>query len=182
MRVRFFVGLAVALCIVSSGGCVTTAAPVKPEPATVAPRPVPAPAPPVPPVPPVPPEPASAPEPTPQPPGPVSTLEEGVASFYANRFEGRRTASGERYRKKLATCAHRTHPFGTILFVTAITSGKTASCRVNDRGPYKKARLLDVSRSVAMELDMIGPGVITVRVELDSSPPESEAEPAPPET
>ncbi|HEY1100152.1 MAG TPA: septal ring lytic transglycosylase RlpA family protein, partial [Myxococcota bacterium] len=77
---------------------------------------------------------------------------------------------GERYRKKLATCAHRTHPFGTILVVTAVDSGKTATCRVNDRGPWKQTRVLDVSRAVAKTLGMLGPGVLTVRVEVQAAP------------
>ena len=91
-----------------------------------------------------------------------------MASFYANRFEGRRTASGERYRRKLATCAHREHPFGTILVVTVVKTGKSATCRVNDRGPHKKSRILDVSKSVATALDMIGPGVLEVRVDVEA--------------
>ncbi len=154
MQIRFaVVGIWLAL---GAGACVTTS-PVVPPPVVVPPEP---PAPPAP-------EPAPAP-PVPEPPAaPVSTAEEGLASFYANRFEGRRTASGERYRRKLATCAHRTHPFGTILVVTVVDTGKSATCRVNDRGPWKQTRVLDVSKSVAKTLGMIGPGVVTVRVEVE---------------
>jgi rare lipoprotein A len=94
-------------------------------------------------------------------------VEEGVASYYARRFEGRRTASGERYRSKLHTCAHREHPFGTILLVTAVETGKQVTCRVNDRGPFKKSRVLDVSGALARQLGMLGPGVITVRLTVE---------------
>lgn len=103
-----------------------------------------------------------------------------MASYYANRFEGRRTASGERYRRKLATCAHREHPFGTILVVTAVKTGKSTTCRVNDRGPYKKSRVLDVSKSVAKALDMLGPGVLEVRVDVDTTATAPPPDPPPP--
>lgn len=98
--------------------------------------------------------------------------EEGLASYYADSLAGHRTASGERYRPESATCAHRTHPFGTRLTVTAVGSGRSAECRVNDRGPWVAGRVLDVSKSVARELGMIGPGVLRVRMAVVEDAPE----------
>ena len=98
-------------------------------------------------------------------PSTAEPAEQGVASYYADSLAGHKTANGERYRPELATCAHRTHRFGTRLVVTAVGSGRTAECRVNDRGPWVKGRVLDVSKSVAKELGMIGPGVLEVRIE-----------------
>ena len=91
-------------------------------------------------------------------------FEEGVASFYADMLSGNKTANGERYRPDKRTCAHRSHPFGTILEVKALSSGRTSTCRVNDRGPFAKSRVLDVSKKVARELGMIDAGVLRVRV------------------
>jgi len=92
-------------------------------------------------------------------------VEEGEASFYSDRLAGRRTANGERYRPNQATCAHRTHAFGTVLVVTVVDSGSKTTCRVNDRGPWAKGRILDVSRSVAKRLGFVSQGVARVRLE-----------------
>lgn len=89
---------------------------------------------------------------------------EGTASFYADSLAGNQTASGEEYNPDDRTCAHRSLPFGTILSITAVSSGATSKCRVNDRGPYAKGRLIDVSKRCAMELGMVEPGVLRVRV------------------
>jgi rare lipoprotein A len=89
--------------------------------------------------------------------------EEGMASFYADMLAGNRTANGERYRIDRRTCAHRTLPFGTILEITAPSTGKSTTCRVNDRGPFAKQRVLDVSKKCARELDMIDAGVLRVK-------------------
>ncbi len=90
--------------------------------------------------------------------------EEGVAAFYADRFEGRRTASGERYDGRQLTCAHRTHPFGAILEVTDLATGRSVRVRVNDRGPWTKGRILDLSKAAARTLGMIERGTARVRV------------------
>jgi rare lipoprotein A len=95
-----------------------------------------------------------------------SPAEEGLASYYADMLAGNRTASGERYRPADRTCAHRTHAFGTLLVVTAVESGKSATCRVNDRGPFVSGRVVDVSKKLAEELGMLKAGVIKVRVEV----------------
>jgi rare lipoprotein A len=91
-------------------------------------------------------------------------VETGLASFYADALEGRRTASGERYRARAATCAHRSHPFGTRLEVQVIDTGERAICRVNDRGPFVRGRVVDLSKRVARQLDLVGQGVARVRV------------------
>lgn len=91
--------------------------------------------------------------------------EEGLASYYADSLAGNRTASGERYRPDDKTCAHRTHKFGTKLVVTNMDNGKSAVCRVNDRGPYVQGRVVDLSKRMATELGMLKRGVAKVRVE-----------------
>ena len=97
---------------------------------------------------------------------PAAPAEVGLASYYADSLAGNRTANGERYRPGDKTCAHRTHKFGTRLVVTADDTGRSATCRVNDRGPFVQGRVVDVSRRVADELGMIQRGVIKVRVEV----------------
>ncbi|HET9325777.1 MAG TPA: septal ring lytic transglycosylase RlpA family protein [Candidatus Eisenbacteria bacterium] len=89
----------------------------------------------------------------------------GVASYYAGRWHGRRTASGERFDMHEMTAAHRTLPFGTRVRVTNLKNGRDVVVRINDRGPWKKKRVIDVSYAAARKLGMIGPG--TVRVRLD---------------
>lgn len=91
--------------------------------------------------------------------------EVGLASYYASSLEGRRTASGEVYRGGEATCAHRRHRFGTRLQVTALSTGRSVVCKVNDRGPFVKGRVVDLSRSLAVKLGMLEQGVLKVRVE-----------------
>jgi rare lipoprotein A len=96
---------------------------------------------------------------------------EGRASYYADRFEGRSTASGEPYRASERTAASRDLTFGTILRVTRVDTGASVIVRVNDRGPFgNRSRVLDLSRSAAEALDMIRRGVIDVRVEILERP------------
>jgi len=90
----------------------------------------------------------------------------GVASYYAGRWHGRRTASGERFDMHEMTAAHRTLPFGTHVRVTNLGNGRAVVVRVNDRGPWKKARVIDVSYAAALKLGMIGPGTARVRLEI----------------
>ncbi|MFN7132594.1 MAG: septal ring lytic transglycosylase RlpA family protein [Myxococcales bacterium] len=92
--------------------------------------------------------------------------EEGLASFYSDALHGRTTANGEKYLREKPTCAHRTHRFGTELRVTVLDSQRSAVCRVNDRGPYVRGRIVDVSRSVARALELEDRGVAPVRVEV----------------
>lgn len=90
----------------------------------------------------------------------------GVASYYAHAHDGRRTASGERFDMSEMTAAHRTLPFGTIVRVTNLANGRRAVVRINDRGPFKKKRIIDVSLAAARELGMVGRGTARVRLEV----------------
>ncbi|HSN14682.1 MAG TPA: septal ring lytic transglycosylase RlpA family protein [Anaeromyxobacteraceae bacterium] len=90
--------------------------------------------------------------------------EEGEAAFYADRFEGRRTASGEPYDARQLTCAHRTHPFGAILEVTDVATGRSVRVRVNDRGPWTRGRIVDLSKAAARALGILERGTARVRI------------------
>lgn len=82
---------------------------------------------------------------------------DGVASWYGPKFAGRRTASGEAFDPTEYTAAHRTLPFGSTVRVTS-RSGKSVVVRINDRGPFAKDRVIDVSQAAARDLGLIGPG------------------------
>ena len=97
----------------------------------------------------------------------VAGLEQrGTASFYAGSFNGRQTASGERYDMNGMTCAHRTLPFGTLLEVENLDNGSTVTVRVNDRGPYVGGRIIDLSRGAADRLGMVDSGTAEVRLRV----------------
>lgn len=100
--------------------------------------------------------------------------QEGVASWYGgdDGFEGKPTASGEVYDSSRLTAAHRELPLGTVVDVTNLANGKTVRVRINDRGPFLKGRILDLSQEAARQLELIGPGVAAVRVEVVSAAPE----------
>ncbi len=86
--------------------------------------------------------------------------EEGMISYYAEKFQGRRTASGQRFDKNAMTAAHRSLPFGTKIEVTNLDNGKSVIVVVNDRGPYSRDRILDVSPAAARKLGLLGKGTI----------------------
>ncbi|WP_291908475.1 septal ring lytic transglycosylase RlpA family protein [Chitinophaga sp. CB10] len=88
----------------------------------------------------------------------------GKASYYADKFDGRKTASGETFRQNALTAAHPSLPFGTRLKVTNMANGKTVKVRVNDRGPFAKGRIIDLSKKAAKRLGMISTGVATVEI------------------
>ena len=90
---------------------------------------------------------------------------EGKASYYGARHQGKRTASGERFNQNALTAAHRTLPFGTRVRVTNLRNDRTVVVRINDRGPYGRGRIIDVSRKAAEALGMLRSGVVPVRVE-----------------
>lgn len=93
-------------------------------------------------------------------------VEKGQASFYADKFEGRITASGEKYMHSQLTAAHKSLPFGTILRVTNLKNNKSVIVRVNDRGPFVKGRIVDLSKSAAQTLDFEKQGVAKVAIEV----------------
>mgnify|MGYP003824521507 CR=1 FL=1 len=95
----------------------------------------------------------------------------GYCSFYADKFNGRRTASGEKYNKNLFTAAHRTLPFNTVVMVTNLRNQKQVLVKINDRGPHKHSRILDISKAAAIELDIIHSGVEKVKIEVVDVPP-----------
>ena len=95
----------------------------------------------------------------------AQSVQTGKASYYAKKFTGRRTASGERLHHDSLTCAHRTYPFGTMLKVTNPANGKHVIVRVTDRGPYVKGRIIDLSVRAAHELGIISQGIAPVTVE-----------------
>ena len=90
---------------------------------------------------------------------------EGKASYYGARHHGKRTASGERFDQNQLTAAHRTLPFGSRVRVTNLHNDKSVLVRINDRGPYARSRLIDLSQKAAEQLDMLRAGVVPVRVE-----------------
>ena len=94
----------------------------------------------------------------------AQSLQKGKASFYAKRFHGRKTASGERLHPDSMTCAHRSYPFGTLLMVYNPANGRSVHVRVTDRGPYVQGRIIDLSWSAAKKLGIIGQGIATVFV------------------
>ena len=99
--------------------------------------------------------------------GPAQT---GVASYYADKYHGRRTASGERFDQRKMTAAHRTLPFGTKVRVTDPANGRSVVVRVNDRGPFVKGRVIDLSRAAAERLGIVRAGLADVRIEVLATP------------
>lgn len=99
---------------------------------------------------------------------PARDVQEGYASYYANSLAGNRTANGERYDPRQLTAAHRKLPFGTRLRVSRTDVSAPVVCvTVNDRGPFAgRRRVLDLSRRGAEAIDMIGPGVVPIRIEI----------------
>lgn len=89
---------------------------------------------------------------------------EGQASYYGAKHQGKRTASGERFDQNQLTAAHRSLPFGTQVRVTNLNNEKSVIVRINDRGPYARSRIIDLSRHAAQQLGMLRSGVAPVRV------------------
>jgi rare lipoprotein A len=91
--------------------------------------------------------------------------ETGLASWYGSRHHGKRTASGEIFNQDKFTAAHRTLPWDTRVKVTNLANGKSVEVRINDRGPFSKGRIIDLSRAAARSLGMVEQGITTVRIE-----------------
>ena len=96
----------------------------------------------------------------------------GYASWYGDPYHGRRAANGEIYDKNKMTAAHLTLPFGTQIKVTDLDNNRTVNVRINDRGPFVKGRILDLSLAAAKQIQMVGPGTALVRIEVLSMPAE----------
>jgi rare lipoprotein A len=93
-------------------------------------------------------------------------VECGKASFYGGRWIGRLTANGEHYHAADCTAAHKKLPFNTMVRVTNLRNGKSVIVRINNRGPYAKGRILDLSMVAARKIEMIGDGIVPVRAEI----------------
>jgi rare lipoprotein A len=104
---------------------------------------------------------------------PVAQVMIGLASWYGGKHHGGPTASGERFNMRDLTAAHRRLPFGTRVRVTNLRNDKSVTVRINDRGPYSRGRIIDLSWAAARALDMIEAGVVRVRVEVLAQDPGS---------
>ncbi len=91
---------------------------------------------------------------------------EGIASYYAHDFHGKKTANGEIYDMHALTAAHRSFPFGTKVRVTNTGNGRSCVVRVNDRGPFKLERIMDLSLGAAEALEMMKSGTASVKLEV----------------
>lgn len=98
--------------------------------------------------------------------GKVLLTLEGVVSYYAHDFHGKQTSNGETYDMYALTAAHRTFPFGTKVRVTNLENNKSVIVRINDRGPFKEGRILDVSLGAAKEMDLVLNGTARARLEV----------------
>jgi rare lipoprotein A len=115
----------------------------------------------------VPPPPPGRPSAAPAVPG---ATENGIASWYGHPYHGRRAADGETYDMETLVAAHRTLPFNTWVRVYNLNNNKTVDVRIIDRGPFVDGRIIDLSHAAAQAIEMIGPGVAQVRLEIISTP------------
>ena len=90
--------------------------------------------------------------------------QKGKASYYAAKFNGRKTASGEKFRNSKLTAAHKTLPFGTKVKVTNVKNGQSVKVRINDRGPFVAGRIIDLSKKAARRIGIIDEGVGSVEI------------------
>lgn len=103
--------------------------------------------------------------------GPLLDETTGYASWYGHPYHGRRTSNGETYDMNTMTAAHRTLPFDTVVKVNNVSNGKTVTVRINDRGPFVKDRIIDLSYIAAKQIDMVGPGTARVNLQILKSVP-----------
>jgi rare lipoprotein A len=96
---------------------------------------------------------------------PFGATERGMASYYSDQFHGAPTASGEIYNMNELTAAHPTLPFGSKVVVRNLKNGKSVEVRINDRGPFKGDRIIDLSKAAAIALDMVADGIAEVEIE-----------------
>ncbi len=97
---------------------------------------------------------------------PVGFTETGLASFYADRHQNQKTANGERYRHDQKTAAHKKLPFGSQVRVTNLQSSKSVVVRINDRGPFVRGRVIDLSKSAFSEIAGTSAGLVRVKIEV----------------
>lgn len=90
----------------------------------------------------------------------------GIATYYSDVFHGKKTASGEVYEKEKLTAAHRTLPIGTRIKVSRLDNGRAVVVRINDRGPFVKNRIIDLSYAAAKKIGLVGTGVAKVKLEI----------------
>jgi len=109
--------------------------------------------------------------------GSYSAQEEGMASYYAEEFNGRKTSNGEVFDMNDLTAAHRSLPFQTKVKVTNLDNGRSVVVRINDRGPFIEGRIIDLSLAGAKAIGMIGTGTAQVRLEVVEFGPDSTTQP-----
>jgi rare lipoprotein A len=97
---------------------------------------------------------------------PAFPAEFGIASWYGEKFHGRRTSNGEIFDMRKLTCAHKSLPFGTILLVTNLDNDKSVLVKVNDRGPFVRGRIIDLSKAAAIEIGLLKTGTARVKIEI----------------
>jgi len=108
----------------------------------------------------------------------MAQVQVGKASFYADKFEGSPTASGEKYRASRLTAAHKTLPFGTKVRVTNLANNESVVVTINDRGPFVEGRIIDVSKSAAERLSFFNQGTAEVKLEIvDATDGKQETQP-----
>ena len=95
-----------------------------------------------------------------------SYKETGVASYYARKFQNRKTASGELLNNNSMTAAHKTLPFGTEVMVNNLNNGKSVKVRINDRGPFVKGRIIDLTRAAFAQIEHLDKGVAKVEIRV----------------
>ena len=92
--------------------------------------------------------------------------ESGKASYYSAKYQNRKTASGERFNNRSMTAAHKSLPFGTKVIVTNMNNGKTVVVTINDRGPYVKGRIIDLTQSAFSKIENIDKGIVEVKIRV----------------
>lgn len=90
--------------------------------------------------------------------------ETGFASYYADKYEGRKTSNGEIFKQRKLTAAHKTLPFGTKVKVTNLSNGQSVKVRINDRGPFIQGRIIDLSKKAAKKINLVNAGVTKVTI------------------
>ncbi len=103
-----------------------------------------------------------------------NVIETGKASWYADKFEGRKTARGETFSQHKLTAAHKTLPFGTKVKVKNLATGKTTKVKINDRGPFVQGRIIDLSRKAAKKIGLLNMGVAEVELKYKKKKHKSE--------